>query len=126
MAILPPKAPGGPAIAYLLSSRIKMDELPLGGHYSIEVSDDGRVGPIRKFTNGCVNSPLNAGLKGKEGAKVAGLSITHLLDPTPTEIHVFSSMTAKLPIFVLTTQNQRLWNVNGSRVTFQESLPRRP
>jgi hypothetical protein len=123
LAVLPPATAGDPAIVYLMSSRVDMEEVPLGGHYSVTVSADGRVGPIRKFTNGCVNLPLN--VKDKNGGKLVAGNITHLLDPTPTEIHVFSSLTSHLPIYVLTVENKRIWKVDGATITFTDSLPDR-
>jgi hypothetical protein len=118
LAVLPPARTGDPAIAYLMSSRVVMEELPLGGHYSVTVDADGKTGAVRKFTNGCANMPLN---QPKEG-KIAGLTITHLLDPVPTEIHVFSSMTAHLPVYVATISNGRLWQVNGSKIEFVQDM----
>ena len=93
VAVLPPETPGGPVTAYLMSPQVDLNVLPLGGHYSVTVSDDGKTGPVRKFTNSCVNLPLS-GTDGK-GGKLAALSITHLLDPVPTELHVFSSLTGR-------------------------------
>ena len=42
-------------------------------------------------------------------AKAEGFVISHLLDPTPTEIHFFSVFAGQTPIYVITTQNERLW-----------------
>jgi hypothetical protein len=39
-----------------------------------------------------------------------------LLGPVPTEIHVFSSFTSGLPIFVATMSNGRLWRVNRNTI----------
>ena len=44
------------------------------------------------------------------------LVVTHFLDPTPTEIHVFSSLAAQVPIYVATTQNKHVWSVEGSKI----------
>lgn len=120
VAVLPPETPGGPVTAYLMSPQVDLNVLPLGGHYSVTVSEDGKTGPVRKFTNTCVNLPLS-GTDGK-GGKLAALSITHLLDPVPTELHVFSSLTGRKPIYVLTTTNRRIWNVRDGTVGFVSTL----
>jgi hypothetical protein len=49
------------------------------------------------------------------GAKSAALFITHLLDPVPTEIHVFSSLVAHVPVMV-GTRDGRIWAVDGTRI----------
>jgi hypothetical protein len=38
--------------------------------------------------------------------------VTHMLDPTPTEIHVFTALAANKSIYVATTANGRTWEVN--------------
>jgi hypothetical protein len=43
------------------------------------------------------------------------LAISHLLDSTPTEIRVFSSLVAKLPVLVMTGSN-RVWQVTGQQI----------
>jgi len=98
---------------YVLTPQTDNDTLPFGGHYLIEVSADGKASALRPFTKSCVSLPLHD--KGPD-ATVA-LTITHLLDPVPTEIHVFSSLSAHMPIFILTTQNQLNWKVEGDRIS---------
>ena len=44
----------------------------------------------------------------EEGAP-AGLMVSHILDETPTEIHVFSTYVAGLPVYVSTVKNDRVW-----------------
>ena len=56
--------------------------------------------------------PLNPPEKGQ----LAALTVTHLLDPVPTEIHVFSSLSIHLPVLVATTSNAHLWAVEGNRI----------
>jgi len=45
-----------------------------------------------------------------EGAKPAGMFITHLLDPVPTEIHVFTAFGSGLPLYV-GVRDGRLYSV---------------
>ena len=90
-----------------------LDEVPLGGHYRFEVLD-GKIVDSRTFTNSCISLPTGAD---DEGNKPAGLTISHLLDPIPTEIHVFSTYAARVPIYVITSQNERIWvsEVSGGK-----------
>lgn len=118
MALIPPVAPTDPVRAYLMTPRTTMTSLPMGGHFAVDVLADGKAGTVRAFTKSCLELPI-----AKDGKKEPkALFVTHLLDPTPTEVHVFSSLTGKIPIYVMTS-NQKLWVVEGSRIKL---LPNKP
>ncbi|WP_157218773.1 hypothetical protein [Flavisphingomonas formosensis] len=119
--VVPPEKPGGPILVYLLTPQTTFQSVPFGGHHLIAVTSDGKAGPIRDFTKTCLDMPLRDG----NGGKPAALAITHLLDPTPTEIHVFTSLTTRMPIFVSTTQNDKLWSVEGTRIRLVDRKPAR-
>ncbi|WP_176498171.1 hypothetical protein [Sphingomonas sp. HMP6] len=110
--ILPPKVPSGSILVYFLTPQPDNDTIPFGGHFLIEVSADGKAGPVRSFAKSCALFPLREQGEGTPEA----LTISHLLDPTPTEIHVFSSLTAHIPVYVMMVQNDRIWSVAGSRI----------
>ena len=114
--VLPPVAPGAPTLIYVLTPQTDNDHIPFGGHYLVEVSADGKAAAPRPFTKSCLSMPAKGG---KEKSEV--MTITHLLDPIPTEIHVFSSFAAHLPVVVLTTQNKRMWMVEGNRIIEMDS-----
>lgn len=103
--VLPTGKDDGSLFVYYLVPQESLDEVPLGGHYRFEVRDD-KVVDSRAFTNSCISLPTGAN---DEGNKPAGLTISHLLDPVPTEIHVFSTYAARIPIYVITSQNERIW-----------------
>ncbi|MBX9858536.1 MAG: hypothetical protein K2Y20_02985 [Sphingomonas sp.] len=107
--VLPPETPGGPTLVYFLTPQATNDAIPMGGHYLIEVATDGTAGAPVPFAKSCIALPTNQ-------ANSAAMWITHLLTPVPTEIHVFTSLSARLPLFVGTTQNQLLWSVNGTEI----------
>jgi hypothetical protein len=109
--VLPPTFPQAPILVYFLTPQTETNTFPLGGHYLVTVMPDGSVASIRPFTKSC--APMAIDGKGKPPA---ALVITHLLDPTPTEIHVFSSLDMHLPLYVVTTQNEKIWAVEGSRI----------
>jgi len=119
--VLPPEKPDGPILVYLLTPQTSLQSVPFGGHHLVTVANDGKAGTMRDFTKTCIEMPL----RDDDGRKPAGLVITHLLDPTPTEIHVFTSLTTRMPIFVSTTQNDKLWSVEGTRIRPVDRKPAR-
>jgi len=95
---LPPATPDGPIPVYFLTPQTEMKVIPLGAHYLFEVDVAGKAGPIRRFTNTCIALPTDT--ESPDGKSLEALFITHLLDPVPTEIHFFSAMAARRPIYV--------------------------
>jgi hypothetical protein len=120
-AIVPPETPDGPLDVYVMTPQSDNNVLPLGGHHRITLGADGRVIAQRGFTNSCLNMPLSE--RGRP--RPAALVVSHLLDPIPTEIHVFSALAARLPLYV--TTRDTVWNVNGERIRLLERrvAPRR-
>lgn len=112
--VLPPVAPEAPAPVYLLSSMVTTGEYPAGGHYEIDVGSDGKVVSQRDFTKACLN--LNPQAGAKAGTTPAAVMVTHMLDPTPTEIHVYLSLWMGQPMFVLTPPDGQAWAVQSGQV----------
>lgn len=112
--VLPPVAPNAPVAVYLLSPMVTTGEYPAGGHYEIDVGSDGKVASQREFTKSCLN--LNPEAAAKAGTTPAAVIVTHLLDPTPTEIHVYLSLWMGQPVFVLTPPDGQAWGVQGGQV----------
>lgn len=79
---------------YVLTPQTSNGHFPAGGHHRIDVSG-GKVVATRDFTKHCVDLEVPGGDK-----KPVGLIVTHLLDPVPTEIHVFTVFATRLPLFV--------------------------
>lgn len=92
---------------YLLPSTTKNDVVPLGGTYRVE-TDGHAVISHRGFTRTCISL--------QTGPRVVGLMITHLLDPTPTEAHVFWSLWAKKDMYVATPPNGTIWSIEGGKI----------
>jgi hypothetical protein len=97
--VLPPAGPDGPVPVYFLTPQTGNGMLPLGGHYLFEVDTAGKAGPMRRFTKSCIALPATDE-RAPKGSSTAAMFVTHLLDPVPTEIHFFSAMTARKPIYV--------------------------
>jgi hypothetical protein len=51
--------------------------------------------------------------------------VSHLLDPLPTEIHVFMALSAKQPVFVAIGDPPRLWLVTGQGIA-EIAMPSEP
>jgi hypothetical protein len=111
--VLPPAKAGDPILVYFLTPQTQTDAVPMGGHYLFEIGSDGKVRGQRRFTKTCMEMPLGA----QGGGKTEGIGMTHLLDPVPTEIHVFTSLTSHLPVYVGTASNKHLWKVDGPTIS---------
>ena len=105
--VLPPATPDGPVPVYFLTPQTENGVLPLGGHYLFEVDAAGKAGPMRRFSKSCLALPATA--KAPERGSPVAMFITHLLDPVPTEIHFFSAMAARKPIYV--GISEKIWVV---------------
>lgn len=104
-----PSVNGGPVTVYLLSPQVTNDSYMMGGNYRVAIAPDGRIVGSRAFNTSCLD--LKPPAQDKDD-KVVGLFVNHLLDPVPTEIHVFASYTVLQPVFVL-TPDKRTWQVRG-------------
>lgn len=112
---IPPAGPHDPIDVYFLTPQVTADAFPFGGHHLVAVGGDGGQSR-RDFTKTCLTlAPYEQGAP--VDSKTTSLTVSHILDPTPTEIHVFMSYSARLRVFVVTTQNGRFWEVVGDRIT---------
>ena len=109
---LVPAGVDDPISLYFLTPQLRANSYPAGGHFRIDVDKAGTTSVDRAFTNTCIEL---SSAPGPNGAPVAAF-ITHLLDPTPTGIHVWLSLSMKLPLIV-GTADRRNWKVDGSRIT---------
>ncbi|MGY2732510.1 hypothetical protein [Sphingomonas sp. UYP23] len=108
-----PSRNGGPIAVYLLSAMPDAATYPMGGNYRVIMASDGTVVASRPYSVSCLNVPVP---KLPAGAKPVGIVVNHLLDPVPTEIHVFASYSLRMPVFVA-TPDKRVWEVQGSTIT---------
>ena len=110
LVTLPPDEPNGPITIYLLTPQTESKKYPLGGHHRFEVQN-GKVKSQRKFMNSCFDMDLE---EQKNNLTPKMFFVTHMLDPVPTEIHVFSSISARIPIGVITIDNEYIWAIDGN------------
>ena len=102
-----------PVAVYLLSAQQDADTYPVGGHYRVIVGPDDKALGSRPYSVSCLNM---ARPTLPAGATPVGVMVNHLLDPAPTEIHVFTSYAMRMPLFV-STRNARVWKVEDAKIT---------
>jgi hypothetical protein len=108
-------ATAGAIHVYLLAATTRAGEIVAGGHFRYDYSADGRkFQSQRAFTKSCFRiQPPDE----KQGKPVA-FFLTHLLDPTPTEIHVFLSRLHGQMVMVGTSYGT--WIVDGADIKLDE------
>ncbi len=115
--LLPAEAAGETGfLVYLLAGTTRPDVAVFGKHFRVLVSEDGRT--VKRFeplTKTVFELPLVAP-DAASGARVAALTMTHLVTDYPLETHVFGSLLYKLPVYVATGRG--LWNVDGDKISF--------
>ncbi|MET0238577.1 MAG: hypothetical protein ABW184_01650 [Sphingobium sp.] len=116
--VVMPTSGDRPIPVYILSAQKEAKSYPMGGHHRVIVGTDGAVLSSRPFSVACLNMEVP---KLPKGSRPVGLFVNHLLDPVPTEIHVFASYTLGMPLFV-GTQDKRLWQVMGKQIA---AVPRK-
>ena len=115
VVISPDPAPDGLIHVYMLAATTEPGVVVAGGHYRYDYSPDGKIlESERPFTKSCFNIEAPDPKKGKPVA----FMVTHLLDPTPTEIHVFLSRLHGQSIYVMTDAGN--WLVAGPEISFLE------
>ncbi len=110
--VLPATGEGGGWAVYLLPGTTQHGVVPLGGSYRLDLDATGeRILRQRPFTRSCIalDSPRNTG-----SMKAVALMITHLLDPMPTEVHVFWSLWARQPMYVATSEGN--WLIEDGKI----------
>lgn len=111
--VVPPTNAEAPVDVYETSPPTRAGHFPLGGHFRATIAADGSVVESRGFTNACLDLPVQPAAA---GAQPRPIGVTHLLDRTPTEIHVFLSQMIGRPLLVATGDPQRIWLVTPERI----------
>lgn len=109
--VVMPAAAGAPVDVYYLTPQTRSDAWPMGKHYRLRVQPDGRAGDTRAFARSC----LTIGTEGlPKGAKPVALFVNNIVDPVPTEIHVFTALASRIPLIVQTSTGR--WMVDGRTI----------
>lgn len=103
---------------YLMPGTSQQGVFPAGGHHLFVYDATGRtLRSQRDFTRACIDLQQSPDKPMADGSRPAGMMITHLLDPVPTEIHVFISLNSDVPLYVGTIENRYLWKVEHGRIS---------
>lgn len=104
---------------YLMPGTTKQGVFPAGGHHLFVYDATGRMlQSQRDFTRSCIDlQEAPDDRAGGDGFRPMGMMLTHLLDPQPTEIHVFISLNTDSPLYVGTVENRYLWKVQRGRIS---------
>ena len=114
IVVLPNTGKPGDWVVYLLPGTTKNNVVPIGGTYRVDVSGSTIISQ-RSFTHTCIAL--------QTVPNEVALMITHLLDPVPTEAHVFWSLWAKLPMYVATPPNGTIWLVDHGKIKLVQRKP---
>lgn len=118
--VIPPESASAPVDVYQISPATARGRFPLGGHFRSTVAADGTVSDQRGFTNACLDLDVPAPPEGQQPRPIA---VTHLLDPLPTEIHVFLAQWIGRPLLVVAGDPQRIFLVTGDRIAEVRDTP---
>ena len=108
VVVVPPLTPDGTIDVYQISPQTRPGFYPLGGHFRTSVAADGSVVSTRGYTNACLDAPVAVPAP---GTRPAPITITHLMDPLPQDIHAFLSAWTGHPLIVVAGDPQRLFAV---------------
>lgn len=113
--VLPGANDAGGWTAYLLPGTTQHGVVPIGGSYRLDLDASGKsILKQRPFTRTCIALERPPEDKARE---IVAMMITHLLDPTPTEVHVFWSLWARTPLYVATSEGN--WLIEEGRISLK-------
>lgn len=103
--VMPGDAPEE-TVVYMIPGSTDPASLPVGGAWRFDLRN-GEIVSRRSFTTSCI------ALENPEDAEA--VYVTHVLDPLPTEIHVFWSLWSGKPTFVVTSAG--LWTIEQGKIS---------
>ncbi len=113
--VIPPTTADAPIDVYLLTPQTTVENIPFGGHYRVTVAPDGNTSS-RAFTKSCIELPRTPPAD-PQGREPVGAFFNHVMDPIPTELHVFSSLYMQTPLMIATHQPAvRVWPIVQGRI----------
>jgi len=102
----------GDWMIYLLRTTLDADAIPAGIHYRFRISASGNeILEQRRYTNACMLLP--------KASPPALTIITHHLDPHPTEVHLYLTLSTEQTLLVMTGDDsgpQSIWAVGEGRI----------
>lgn len=104
--VLPPIGASRNWLGYVMTPQTAVNAWPVGGHYR-HVFTDGVPGQSKPTAKSC----LSVGPQPGDKSSPAAMVVSHILDDTPTEIHVFTALASRRPVYVLMARTRKLWSV---------------
>ena len=99
-------------LVYMMSATQKFEEVWIGGHSRIHVSEDGsKILSITPSTKACIAFDAKAL---RASGKNAASPLTQILTNVPTEYHVMQSLTHAVPLTIVTEKG--VWRVTGDKI----------
>jgi hypothetical protein len=106
--------PGGWSV-YLLPGTTESGVVPFGGTYRVDIDAAGAaIVGSRAFTKSCLTLPIRD--------KAVAVVVSHLLDPQPTEAHVFWQLWSRQPWHIVTVPSRSSWEIDKGRITFVRKI----
>ncbi len=91
------------------------DIILVGGAYRIDTDASGRtITASRAFSKSCISL--------EKTLDTEAFTRSHLLDPQPTEMHVFWRLLGRKPIYLITTQNSLVWLIEKGHTRPAEKI----
>jgi hypothetical protein len=113
---------------YLMPGFSQQGVIPYGGYHLVKVTATGtEVVAQRAFSRGCLD--IDDGSKDEGRGRPVFSMVTHVLDPTPTEVHVFTSFHMRVPTMVMTSgagDDPVNWIVSRGAISYQGTLGNAP
>lgn len=102
-------------VVYLIPGTLDALRIPLGGAHRLELDATAEhLVNERSFTRSCL---VLGDPKSDPKKRPVGLFVTHLMDPVPTEIHVFWNLWAGIPLYISTPPNGTIWNLSKGHIS---------
>lgn len=100
---------------YLIPGTTENDLVPFGGTYRVDTDTTGRtIVAGRGFTKSC----LTLSTKAKAEDEPVTILVSHLLDPQPTEAHVFWQLWSHQRWRIVTVANSLSWQIEKGRISY--------
>jgi hypothetical protein len=105
--VLPVDDAPGRWTVYLFPGSTRADRVPLGGSLRVDIDLAAGTHEARGYTRSCIV------LQNDPGS--AAMVVSHLLDPQPTDAHVYWQLWARKPLYVATSIGT--WSLDGGTIT---------
>jgi hypothetical protein len=117
--VLPADSSASPNwVVYLIPGTQDALRLPLGGAHRLELDATAQhLINERGFTRSCV---VLGDPKSDPNHRPVMLVATHLMDPVPTEIHVYWNLSSRIPLGILTPPHGTAWEISKGRISLMQ------